>query len=104
MDPNRSTTGRLAIPQSRRQAAPPHLARENLNLGRTDFWRRHMQNGWTPKRRARQARLIRLWRPWERSTGPKTPEGRSKVARNADKGGTRRLLRELSRLLRNQPA
>ena len=27
-----------------------------------------MANGWTPERRARQARAIRRWRPWEHST------------------------------------
>jgi hypothetical protein len=34
-----------------------------------------MSNGWTPERRKRQAQMIRRWRPWERSTGPRTPEG-----------------------------
>lgn len=59
-----------------------------------------MTNGWTPKRRALQAAAIQRWRPWERSTGPKSREGKAKVARNADKGGEWRLLRELGRLLR----
>lgn len=61
-----------------------------------------MANGWTSERRARQAMLIRRWRPWERSTGPKTPQGEDKASRNAYKGGTRLLLRELARLLREQ--
>jgi len=61
-----------------------------------------MANGWTPERRARQAKLIRQWRPWEKSTGPKTKDGKAVVSRNADKGGTWRLLRELSRSLREQ--
>ena len=30
-----------------------------------------MAKGWTPERRARQAELIRSWRPWEQSTGPR---------------------------------
>jgi hypothetical protein len=46
--------------------------------------------------------LIQRWKPWERSTGPKTPEGKARVSRNAYKGGTRPLLRELARLLREQ--
>ena len=61
-----------------------------------------MANGWAPERRARQAKLIRKWRPWEKSTGPKTEADKSVVSRNAYKGGTWRLLRELSRALREQ--
>ena len=61
-----------------------------------------MTSGWTSERRARQAELIRHWRPWEKSTGPKTNEGKATVARNAYKGGTWRLLRELARALREQ--
>jgi hypothetical protein len=59
-----------------------------------------MANGWTPERRARQAARIGNWKPWERSTGPRTAEGKAKVSRNAYKGGTRELLRELGRILR----
>jgi len=59
-----------------------------------------MVNGWTPERRLRQAKLIRNWKPWERSTGPKTDQGKAKVSGNAYKGGTRAVLRELARLLR----
>jgi hypothetical protein len=45
-----------------------------------------MANGWTPERRARQAALIRTWKPWKQSTGPRTPEGKAKAASNGDKG------------------
>ncbi len=61
-----------------------------------------MANGWTSERRVQQAKLIRQWRPWEKSTGPRTRAGKAKVARNAYKGGTWRLLRELARTLRQQ--
>ena len=61
-----------------------------------------MANGWTPERRARQAELIHRWKPWERSTGPKTDEGKARVAQNAYRGGVRPLLRELARALREQ--
>ena len=44
-----------------------------------------MANGWTPERRARQAALIRNWRPWERSTGARTATGKARSSRNADK-------------------
>lgn len=41
-----------------------------------------MANGWTPERRAKQAALIRTWAPWDKSTGPKTKEGKAAVAQN----------------------
>ena len=47
-----------------------------------------MANGWTLERRSRQAQAIRRWRPWERSTGPKTTEGKRRSSRNAFNGGT----------------
>ena len=31
--------------------------------------------------------LIRTWRPWEQSTGPKTEAGKARAAHNAFKGG-----------------
>lgn len=46
-----------------------------------------------------QADLVRTWRPWEKSTGPRTAEGKASVARNAWRGGVREMLRELSRAL-----
>lgn len=41
---------------------------------------------WTPERRAKQAEAIRRWKPWEKSTGPRTPEGKARSSRNADRG------------------
>lgn len=61
-----------------------------------------MANGWTPERRARQAALIRTWRPWEHSSGPKTQAGKAVVAGNAWKGGTREVLRALAQALVTQ--
>jgi hypothetical protein len=60
-------------------------------------------NGWTPERRSRQSEAIRRWKPWERSTGPRTSEGKARVARNPYKGGGRARLRILARLLRRLP-
>ena len=40
------------------------------------------------------------WKPWEKSSGPKTPEGKAKVSQNAYKGGMRPELRALARTLR----
>ncbi len=59
-------------------------------------------NGWTQERRKRQRGLIQSWQPWEKSTGPKTPDGKAQSAGNAYKGGIRPMLRELSRVLREQ--
>lgn len=38
---------------------------------------------WTDEARAKQAELIRTWRPWEHSTGARTLEGKAKVAMNS---------------------
>jgi hypothetical protein len=48
-----------------------------------------MAKGWTPERKAAQRAAIYRWRPWEKSTGPKTPHGKGIVSRNAWKGGHR---------------
>ena len=61
-------------------------------------------NGWTSERRAQQAALIRTWRPWDRSTGPRTEAGKAKASRNAAKIGPwkaeRDNIRALNRYMR----
>lgn len=59
-----------------------------------------MANGWTPERRARQSELIRRWKPWEKATGPTSPEGKAKVARNAYTGGHWLMVRNLARSIK----
>ena len=56
----------------------------------------------TPEHRAMRAELIRRWKPWEKSTGPKTTEGKARSATRGYKGGTREAIRELARMLREQ--
>ena len=57
-------------------------------------------NGWTLERRQRQSELIRRWKPWEKTTGPKTEEGKKRVSHNAYKHGMRSAeVRELERLM-----
>ncbi len=57
---------------------------------------------WTPEQRAQQSAKIRQWQPWNNSTGAKTNEGKTIASRNAFKGGTRALLRDMAKLLRKQ--
>lgn len=47
----------------------------------------------------RQAEAIRQWRPWDKSTGPQTAEGKSRASRNADRGGHRGNLRNFVKML-----
>jgi DNA invertase Pin-like site-specific DNA recombinase len=68
---------------------PQHSVRLRwVNRVMNECWRalgRHgprPSNGWTPARRKRQSQLIRQFRPWERATGPRTPEGKARVAKN----------------------
>ena len=63
-----------------------------------------MKNGWTAERRARQSEAIRRWKPWEKSTGPRTKRGKARVARNAYRGGMRPFLRALSAAMRTSTA
>jgi len=48
-------------------------------------------NGWTQERRLRQSEVIRNWKPWEKSTGAKTSQGKEKSKMNAYKHGGRSL-------------
>lgn len=44
---------------------------------------------WADARRERYRRMMNERKPWLRSTGPSTVEGRARVARNAIKTGIR---------------
>lgn len=63
---------------------------------------------WTQEERQRQRELIQRWKPWMKSTGAKTPEGKEKSSQNAYKTGksakTRELIKEINRLLKRQRA
>ena len=61
-----------------------------------------MANGWTEARRERQSELIQNWKPWTKSTGPRTSAGKAKSSQNAFKGGLRPLFRLIDRTLRKQ--
>ena len=58
-----------------------------------------MKNGWTLERKVKQSVVIQNWKPWQKSTGPKTVGGKTRVSRNAFKGGHRPNIRAAIRLL-----
>ncbi len=78
------------------------LARKKIETRQTNFWRKQMANGWTPERKQRQSELIKKWRPWESSTGPRTPEGKTRAAMRGYKGGVRPMSRKIAKALRGQ--
>lgn len=57
--------------------------------------------GWTEERKQRQRELVQSWKPWEKSTGAKTPEGKKRSSRNAVKTGKSLEVRELIKYLNN---
>lgn len=61
-----------------------------------------MATTWTPERRQRQRELIQTWKPWAKSTGPTTPDGKVTVSRNAWTGGHRQMLRELAKMVNEE--
>jgi len=56
----------------------------------------------TAEHRAMRSEMIHQWKPWLKSTGAKTEEGKRKSAMNAYKGGLRQMQRELNRQLNEQ--
>ena len=56
----------------------------------------------TQKHRVNQAALISSTKPWLKSTGPKSPEGKVRSSQNAFKGGIRKQFRALAEMLRKQ--
>jgi hypothetical protein len=56
----------------------------------------------TPEHRAMRSELIRRWRPWEKSTGPRSESGKKKSALRGFRGRERDVLREIGRVLKSQ--
>ncbi len=56
-------------------------------------------HGWTEERRKKHAESIKRWKPWNKSTGPRSAAGKARSSKNALKHGQRsaemRLLRSL---------
>ncbi len=61
---------------------------------------------WTPEQRQRQRELIQRWKPWQQSTGAKTPEGKKGSSHNAYKTSKslefREFIKFINRLLKDQ--
>ena len=61
---------------------------------------------WTAEERLIQSEAIRRWKPWECSTGAKTPQGKAISSKNATKTGdsiyVRELIKQMNRILREQ--
>ena len=56
---------------------------------------------WTEEARAKQAEQIKSWKPWLKSTGPKTEKGKTTSSMNALKTGSYSSdLRELEAILK----
>ena len=56
---------------------------------------------WTEERRRQQAEAIKRWKPWEKSTGPKTEAGKACASMNAQKPESPiKIVRRLLRLQR----
>jgi hypothetical protein len=47
---------------------------------------------WTQEQRTKQAEAIGAWKPWQRSTGARTAEGKAKISRNSCRPPTVRML------------
>ena len=56
----------------------------------------------TAEHRAMRSKMIHQWKPWLKSTGAKTEEGKRKSAMNAYKGGIRPKQREINKQLNEQ--
>jgi hypothetical protein len=55
--------------------------------------------------KVRQKVLIQSWKPWERSIGAKTPQGKARSSRNAYKTGVteaKELIRQFKKLLKEE--
>jgi hypothetical protein len=56
---------------------------------------------WTPEQQQRQRELIQRWKPWTKSTGAKTPEGKKRSGQNAYKTGKSLKIREMIKYFNN---
>ena len=63
---------------------------------------RWYKSGWTEERKAKQREAIQRWKPWEKSTGPRTDAAKATSAGNGRWAYLNRLTsKQLLRLIRN---
>jgi hypothetical protein len=55
---------------------------------------------WNLEQKLEQSRRIYFWRPWEKSTGPRSLIGKNKSSKNSLKHGNAQLIRVSRKLLR----
>jgi len=55
---------------------------------------------WTQAQRENQAKLIHKWKPWEKSTGARSSEGKAISSKNAYRYEIREVMREMARVNR----
>jgi hypothetical protein len=60
-----------------------------IQFDQTNYQELAMSYYRTPEHRRLRAELIRQWKPWEKSTGPLTEEGKVTSAGNSRKHGNR---------------
>ena len=58
-------------------------------FSQTNFQGQAMSYYRTPDHRKMRAELINQWKPWQKSTGPRTDAGKAKSAANSRKHGNR---------------
>jgi hypothetical protein len=56
----------------------------------------------TPEHRELRRKLVHRWKPWEKSTGPRSAEGKARSSQNGYKGAVRPTMRALAKTLREQ--